>query len=128
MTDTYKHIKIPNTHFYPKYLRDRTTARWEKEGVKLSENKKKRFNIIDSIYHYWFDETYEIQENGYYGNTMSRYEKMTGYEYPEDEESECASCGTTCLDHTSNKGRGSESPCSSCEELRCKHCPCECDN
>lgn len=43
------------------------------------------------------------------------------------EDDECASCGTTCLDHTSNKGRGSESPCSSCEELRCKHCPCECD-
>jgi hypothetical protein len=42
-------------------------------------------------------------------------------------ENTCASCGTECLDHTSNKGRGSESPCSVCEENRCKHCPCECE-
>jgi len=44
------------------------------------------------------------------------------------EELECACCGTTCLDHTSNKGRGSESPCEKCDELRCKYCPCECDD
>jgi hypothetical protein len=83
MTDTYKQIEIPNTYFYPKYLRDKMMTILERERVKMDENKKKRFNIIDSINHYWFDETYEIQENGYYGNTISRYEKMTGYEYPE---------------------------------------------
>ena len=44
------------------------------------------------------------------------------------EEDKCAACGTTCLDHTSNNGRGSESPCGCCEELRCKYCPCECDD
>ena len=45
----------------------------------------------------------------------------------ECEEDVCAACGTTCLDHTSNKGRGSESPCEKCGDLRCKYCPCECD-
>ena len=44
----------------------------------------------------------------------------------EDEEC-CHSCGTTCLDHTSNKGRGSEEACPVCKEIRCKHCPCECE-
>tara|TARA_R100001244_G_scaffold98905_1_gene73843 strand:+ start:607 stop:1269 length:663 start_codon:yes stop_codon:yes gene_type:complete len=44
-----------------------------------------------------------------------------------EEEEACTCCGTTCLDHTSNKGRGSEDPCSDCGENRCKHCPCECD-
>ena len=44
------------------------------------------------------------------------------------EEGVCAACGTSCLDHTSNNGRGSESPCGCCEELRCKYCPCECDD
>ena len=47
-------------------------------------------------------------------------------EESDDEEDRCASCGTTCLDHTSNKGRGSESPCKECGEYRCKYCPCEC--
>tara|TARA_R110002020_G_scaffold248398_1_gene462414 strand:+ start:194 stop:481 length:288 start_codon:yes stop_codon:yes gene_type:complete len=46
--------------------------------------------------------------------------------YPIEKEDRCASCGTTCLDHTSNKGRGSESPCKECGEYRCKYCPCEC--
>jgi hypothetical protein len=45
----------------------------------------------------------------------------------EEEEDECCqSCGTTCLDHTSNKGRGSEAACPDCKEIRCKYCPCEC--
>jgi len=45
----------------------------------------------------------------------------------EEEEECCQSCGTTCLDHSSNKGRGSEEACHDCTEIRCKHCPCECD-
>ena len=45
----------------------------------------------------------------------------------EEEEQRCEGCGTTCLDHTSNKGRGSESPCEECGETRCKFCPCECE-
>ena len=45
----------------------------------------------------------------------------------EEEEQKCDGCGTTCLDHTSNKGRGSESPCEECDETRCKLCPCECE-
>ena len=49
------------------------------------------------------------------------------YEEKEEEEQKCDGCGTTCLDHTSNKGRGSESPCEECEETRCKLCPCECE-
>jgi len=48
------------------------------------------------------------------------------YEEKEDEQT-CDGCGTTCLDHTSNKGRGSESPCEECEETRCKLCPCACE-
>tara|TARA_R110001606_G_scaffold290111_2_gene438065 strand:- start:97 stop:675 length:579 start_codon:yes stop_codon:yes gene_type:complete len=47
-------------------------------------------------------------------------------EEDEEEEECCQSCGTTCLDHTSNKGRGSEEACPDCKEIRCKHCPCEC--
>ena len=45
----------------------------------------------------------------------------------EEDEQTCDGCGTTCLDHTSNKGRGSESPCEECGETRCKFCPCECE-
>ena len=45
----------------------------------------------------------------------------------EEDEQTCDGCGTTCLDHTSNKGRGSESPCEECEETRCKLCPCACE-
>ena len=45
----------------------------------------------------------------------------------DQEEQTCDGCGTTCLDHTSNKGRGSESPCEECEETRCKLCPCACE-
>jgi hypothetical protein len=49
------------------------------------------------------------------------------YELDQEEEDECCqSCGTTCLDHSSNKGRGSEEACPECKEIRCKHCPCEC--
>ena len=44
-----------------------------------------------------------------------------------EDEQTCDGCGTTCLDHTSNKGRGSESPCEECEETRCKLCPCACE-
>ena len=44
----------------------------------------------------------------------------------EEEDERCFCCGTTCLDHTSNKGRGSESPCPICEEYRCSLCPCDC--
>ena len=49
-----------------------------------------------------------------------------GVSESDKEEACCDGCGTTCLDHTSNKGRGSESPCPTCDETRCKHCPCEC--
>jgi len=45
----------------------------------------------------------------------------------DDEDEECEACGTTCLDHTSNKGRGSEYPCEECGDTRCKNCPCECE-
>jgi hypothetical protein len=45
----------------------------------------------------------------------------------EAEGEECDCCGTTCIDHTSNKGRGSQSPCKYCKETRCKYCPCECE-
>ena len=48
-------------------------------------------------------------------------------ECEEEDELTCDGCGTTCLDHTSNKGRGSESPCEECGETRCKFCPCECE-
>ena len=48
-------------------------------------------------------------------------------ESEEEDEQTCDGCGTTCLDHTSNKGRGSESPCEECEETRCKLCPCACE-
>jgi len=43
----------------------------------------------------------------------------------EEEDERCFCCGTTCLDHTSNKGRGSEYPCETCGQ-RCKYCPCDC--
>jgi len=52
------------------------------------------------------------------------------YDVDEEDDEEdifCACCGTTCLDHTSNKGNGSEYPCEICNEHRCKYCPCECD-
>lgn len=48
------------------------------------------------------------------------------FEEEEEEDECCQSCGTTCLDHTSNKGRGSEAACPDCKEIRCKYCPCEC--
>jgi len=38
----------------------------------------------------------------------------------------CANCGTSCLDHRSNRGRGSEHPCEDCGEDRCVLCPCDC--
>ena len=54
------------------------------------------------------------------------YEDFLSSDDDEDDDDNCAACGTTCLDHTSNKGRGSESPCLKCGENRCKYCPCEC--
>ena len=58
----------------------------------------------------------------------ARLVKLVVKEEEEEEEEECCqSCGTTCLDHTSNKGRGSEEACPDCKEIRCKHCPCECE-
>ena len=53
-------------------------------------------------------------------------DKNTDYDSDEEEEQQCDCCGTTCLDHNSNKGRGSESPCPICEEYRCSLCPCDC--
>lgn len=53
------------------------------------------------------------------------YDEDGVYCETEDEDA-CDSCGTTCLDHKSNKGRGSESPCKECGENRCNYCPCEC--
>jgi len=44
----------------------------------------------------------------------------------DEDEVKCEVCDTTCMDHTSNKGRGSNSPCVECGENRCKHCSCEC--
>lgn len=44
-----------------------------------------------------------------------------------EEDLHCDLCGTSCMDHTSNNGRGTESPCVDCEENRCKRCPCGCD-
>jgi hypothetical protein len=46
----------------------------------------------------------------------------------DSEDLHCDSCGTSCMDHTSNRGFGTENPCEYCKENRCKHCPCDCED
>ena len=75
------------------------------------------------------DECFMCCEECYNTKNPAVFEKTASdlCECEEEDEQTCDGCGTSCLDHTSNKGRGSESPCEECEETRCKLCPCACE-
>lgn len=99
------------------------------ENQKLKEESKFAFNHINKL-----NEQIEELKEDYKELEEAHLEEHQNVIQLEDElkqeleekDDQCMNCGTTCLDHTSNKGRGSESPCEDCEEHRCKYCPCEC--
>ncbi len=104
------------------YIRDFLNVMEQNGEVKIITKAylKAQEKVSNFIFDRMFDTKYKVGRH-FFDFRL----KQDGIDYDDDLECEC--CGTTCLDHKANKGRGIESPCEECGEIRCGACACDCE-